>query len=104
MTWPWSALPHFEAHRAGTAFDDLRRGVEVVGVQILHLHLGDLAQLRAADGARGDLAGLRRALLDPRRLLEQERCGRGLGRERERTVRIDGDHRRDRSALLELLR
>src|SRR5437868_8411275 len=99
-----SALPHFEAHRAGTAFDDLRRGVEVVGVQVLHLHFGDLTQLRAADGARADLAGLARPLLDPRRLLQEEARRRGLGRETERTVGIDGDDRRDRRAALELLR
>src|SRR6185369_8071735 len=47
---------------------------------------------------------LARALLDPRRLFEEERGRRGLGDEAERAVRIDGDHRRDRSALLHLLR
>src|SRR6478672_11790948 len=31
------ALHHVEAHCAGAAFDDLRRRVDVVGVEILHL-------------------------------------------------------------------
>src|SRR3546814_4017326 len=44
-----SALRHFEAQRAGAAFDDLRRLFDVVGVQILHLDLGDLGELRARD-------------------------------------------------------
>src|SRR6476619_2824385 len=30
------ALHHFEAHRAGAAFDDLGRGLDVVGVEVLH--------------------------------------------------------------------
>ena len=61
-------------------------------------------QLRAADLPRAFLARLLRARLDPRRLLQQEGGGRGLGREGERTVGIDRDHGRDRRALLELLR
>ena len=44
-----------DPHRAGGAGDDLRRGVDVVGVQILHLLLRDLAQL-----VLGDLAHLGR--------------------------------------------
>src|SRR3546814_4212606 len=44
-----SALHHFEAHRAGGAFDRLRRRLDVVGVQILHLQFGDLAQLRSEE-------------------------------------------------------
>ena len=36
-------LTHLHAHRARGAGDDLRRGVDVVGVQVLHLLLGDLA-------------------------------------------------------------
>src|SRR5213076_1478711 len=36
-----SALHHFEAHRAGRAFDDAGRRLEIVRVQILHLGLRD---------------------------------------------------------------
>src|SRR5207237_10156337 len=43
-------------------------------------------------------------LLDRRWLLEQEARRRGLCREGEATVRINSDHRRDRSALFDLLR
>src|ERR1051325_9776106 len=83
-----SALRHFEAHRAGGAFDDLGRSLDVVGVQVLHLDLGDFAQLRALDLAGNLLARLLRARLQVDRLLDQVRRRRRLGLERERTVRI----------------
>src|SRR3569623_33758 len=96
------ALHHFEAHRAGGAFDDAGRRVDVVGVQVLHLGLGDRGQRRALDLARDDLARLLRARFEVRRLLDQEARRRRLGLERERTVGIDGDHGRDRRALFEV--
>src|SRR3954454_4156093 len=99
-----SALHNLEAHRAGRAFDDLRRRVEVVRVEVLHLDVRDLAQLRALDRALASLVRLGRTRLDLRRLLEKEGRRRRLGGEGEAAVRIDGDDRRDRGALLELLR
>src|SRR5688572_19230544 len=98
------ALHDMEAHRASGAFDDLRRRLEVVGVEVLHLRRRDLGQLRALDSARGDLAGLLRARLELGRLLEEEARRRGLGGEGEAAIGIDGDHRRDRRALFQLLR
>ena len=38
---------HFEAHAAGAAGDDAHRRIHVVGVQVGHLGLGDLLELRA---------------------------------------------------------
>src|SRR4030095_12057953 len=95
------ALHNLEAHRASGAFDDLRRRLDVVGVEVLHLDLCNLRKLRALDGARADLARLLRPRLEVRRLLQEEARRRRLRREGEAAVRIDGDHRRDRSALLE---
>jgi GNAT superfamily N-acetyltransferase len=69
------------------------------------IFFGDLAQLRAADGARLKPCPARlRARLQLGRLLQQEARRRRLGGEGEAAVGIDGDHRRDRRALLELLR
>ena len=41
-------LHHLEAHRAGRALDHLHRRLDVDGVEVLHLLLGDLAHLRRA--------------------------------------------------------
>ena len=73
----------------------LRGGVEVVGVQVGHLALGDLAAL--VGGQAADLLAVRlaRALLDPERLADQHRGGRGLGDEVERAVLVDRDLDRD---------
>ena len=80
-----------DAHRAGGALDDARRGLEVDGVEVGHLDLGDLADLGAGDRADRLAAGGRRALLDARRLAQQVRGGRGLEDEREAAVLEDGD-------------
>ena len=62
---------HVHAHRAGGARDDLRRSVQVACVQVRHLRLGDLADLVA--GQPADLLGsARRALLEPKRFLDQD--------------------------------
>jgi hypothetical protein len=50
-------LPHLHAHRAGCPGDDLGRRINIVGVQILHLALRDLAQLILAN--RTDLLPVR---------------------------------------------
>src|SRR3954451_22266161 len=82
-----------DAHRARGARDDLLGGLDVVGVEIGHLLLRDLAQLLLADGA--DLGRLRRAgtLLDTRRLDQQLRRRRGLQDELERAVFVHADLR-----------
>src|SRR5437588_1596333 len=82
-----------DAHRPGGAGDDLLGLLDVVGVQIGHLLLGDLAQLRLAD--RTDLVLLRYAgaLLHTGGLDEQARRGRRLEHERERAVLVHADLR-----------
>src|SRR3954464_15688147 len=80
-----------DAHRPRGAGDDLLGGVQVVGVEVGHLALRDLANLRAADV--GDLVGVRLAgaLLPPRGLQDQPGGGGRLSDERERAVLVDGD-------------
>src|SRR3712207_9415378 len=53
-----------DAHRPGGAGDDLLGLVEVVGVEVGHLGLRDLADLVARDGGDLGLVRLARALLD----------------------------------------
>ena len=57
-------LRDLDAHAAGRALDDLHRGVDVVGVEVGHLGLGDRADLVARDGADLVAVGLARALVD----------------------------------------
>ena len=52
-------LGDVDAHRPRGAGDDLLGGIEVVGVEVGHLLLGDLAHLRA--GERADLLLVRDA-------------------------------------------
>src|SRR5262249_6378800 len=47
----WCSLLDGDAHRPGRALDLLLGGVEVVGVQVGHLGLGDLFDLGGGDGA-----------------------------------------------------
>src|SRR3954447_19542439 len=80
--WGCSALDG-DAHRARGALDDLHGVVEVVGVEVDELALGDLADVVA-----GEAAGLvpvrhARALREPRGLLDQLSGRRRLGDERE---------------------
>src|SRR5690606_37224951 len=67
-----------DAHRAGGTADLLLGGLEVVGVEVGHLDLGDLFDLIL--GERGDrrLAGRARGLVDAERLADQHRRGRRL--------------------------
>src|SRR3954470_9910176 len=97
-----SLLGHLHAHRAGGARDDLGRLVDVVGIQVGHLLLGDLAHLGLAD--RADLVAVRlaRALLEPDRLLDQDGRRRGLRDEGEGAVLEDRDLHRDDRAVLAL--
>ena len=53
-----------DAHAASRAADLLLGGVEVVGVEVGHLDLGDLGDLRLGDPADLGLARLARGLLE----------------------------------------
>ena len=48
----WPLLPDLDAHRAGGAFHHAHGGLDGVAVQILHLLLGDLADLRLGHACR----------------------------------------------------
>src|SRR5262249_14005907 len=98
----WGRSDDADAHRAGGAGDLLLGRLDVVGVEVGHLDLGDLFDLGVGDG--GDLrsADRRRALLDLGRFLEQHRGRRGLQDERERAVLVDRDLDRDDRAPLVL--
>jgi hypothetical protein len=89
-----------DAHRAGGAGDDLHRAVDVVGVEVLHLGLGDLADLVPGQLADLDLVRLAGALLDAGGLLDQLGGRRRLGDEGERAVLVDRDLDRDDVAAL----
>src|SRR5438046_10714025 len=89
-----------DAHRARGAADDLLRRVDVVGVEVGHLALRDLAYLVARHRRDLGLVRLAGALLDAGRLEQQSRRGRRLGDERERTVLEHRDlDRHDHPAL-----
>jgi hypothetical protein len=49
LPWATRSPIDVDAHRARGAGDDLRGGVEVVGVEVGHLALGDLADLVRGD-------------------------------------------------------
>src|SRR5260221_1652134 len=87
---PWR-LGNFGPNRALSALDLLHRRVDVVGVEVLLLELGDLDQLLA--GHLTDLLPVRlgRALLDPGGLLQEVHRRRGLEDEGEAAVLVVGD-------------
>src|SRR5690606_4331265 len=99
------ALPlHLDTHRPGRARDDQHRRIDVVGVEVLHLGLGDLAQLGDRHRTGDVLARSLAARLQLRGLLQQVR-GRGrLDLHREGLVGEIGDDDRGRDADLHLLR
>jgi hypothetical protein len=101
---PWLSALHLQAHRTGGAGDHRHRGVDVVGVEILHLLLGDLADLRLVIVPADSLPGSLEPDFRSCRLLEQVGHRRQPGLEGEALVRVDGDHDRSRSALLLSLR
>src|SRR5690606_12559159 len=88
---PMSSALHRDAHGTSGAGDDLRRRLDVVRVQIRHLGLRDLADLRLGDLA--DLVGVRDggALLEASGLLDELSGRRGLRDEGERAVLVDRD-------------
>src|SRR3954468_21092029 len=102
---PWAIadlLFDVDAHRAGGAGDDLRGGVDVVGVEVGHLPFGDFADLVRRGGA--DLVNVRltRALRNFDRFLDQDGGGRRLRDEGEGAVLVDRDFDRDDRAALAL--
>src|SRR3954452_17067659 len=91
-----------DAHLAGGAGDDALGSVEVVGVEVGHLGLGDLADLRPGDRRHLDALRGGGALLHTGGLEDQTGGGRGLGHEREGAVLIDRDLDRHDLATLRL--
>src|SRR5215203_6266723 len=79
------------AHRAGGPLDDLHCRLDVVGVQIRELSVGDFPHLIPGDLADLVPLGDSRALGHAGCLLDQLRGRRRLGDERERAVLVDGD-------------
>src|SRR5258708_35239867 len=71
------SLADGDAHRASGAGDDLFGGFDAVGVQVLHLLLGDVAQLLWGDAANLRLVRCTGTLVYARGLLDQVRGGCG---------------------------
>src|SRR5215469_15871935 len=99
--WVLLALD-LDAHRPGGAGDDLLGGLDVVGVEVRQLRLGDAAKLRRRDRADLRLVRLAGPLVDARGLLDQLRRRRRLRDEREGAVLEDRDLDRDDVAPLAL--
>src|SRR5256714_12378202 len=89
-------------HRSRGTGDNLRGSVEVVGVQVRHLGLGDLTHLGTRDRRDLDLVWLTAALLDRSRLEDQLRRRRRLRDEVEGAVFVNADLDRDDVAALRL--
>ena len=89
-----------EAHRASGAAHLLLGGLEVVGVQVGHLDLGDFFDVGLGHLAGSGLAGRLRALGQTGLLTQQHRGGRRLQDEGERAIFEDGDLDRDDRADL----
>src|SRR3546814_9216075 len=84
-------LLDLDAHAAGSAGDLELGGVEVVGVQVGHLDLGDLLDLGGGDRTGHGAAGLVGALLEAGGLPDEDRRGRRLeddGRSEEHTSEL----------------
>src|SRR5690606_21602221 len=71
-------LLDLDAHGAGGAGDLELGGLEVVGVEVGHLDLGDLGDLGVGDRADHLATRVVGRLLDAGRLPDQDRGGRGL--------------------------
>src|SRR5215213_8704171 len=93
-----------DAHRARGTGDDLRGGLDVVRVEVLHLGLRDLADLVLRELGDLGLVRLAGALGHAGGLLDQLGGRRRLGDERERAVLEHGDLDRDHVAALGLRR
>lgn len=82
-----------QAHAFGCASDDLGSGLDIVGIEIRHLVLGDLAELRLRDAADLGLVGLFGALADAELFLDQVAGGWQLVAEVKGAIVIDRDMR-----------
>ena len=80
-----------DAHGASGAGDDLLGGLDVVGVEVRHLDLGDLGELLLGELADLVALGHARAALDAELLEDELGRRRGLGDEVEGLVLVDGD-------------
>src|SRR5665647_797545 len=89
-----------DAHGPSRAGDDLGRLLDVVGVEVFHLRLGDLANLVGREMGDLCLVRLARALGHAGSLLDQLGGRRRLRDEGERPVLIDRDLHGDYVATL----
>src|SRR5687768_11362515 len=94
--------PDLDTHRPGGTGHLGHGAVEVDGIEVGHLRLGDLLELSLGDRAHLRAPRVGRALLEAGGLTEQDRCRRGLGDERERPVLVDRDLGRHHHAPLGL--
>ncbi|EAR24738.1 hypothetical protein A20C1_11686 [marine actinobacterium PHSC20C1] len=101
MPWnSWTLCLHRDSHRTSSARDDLHCAVDVVGVEVSHLLLGDRTNLVFSELCNLDGVRRARSLGNSSSLLD-ELCGRrGLEDERERTVLVHGDLNRDNVSTL----
>src|ERR1700722_999126 len=93
-----------DAHRPGGAGDDLGRSVDVIGVEVGLLGLGDLANLIPGDLGDLRLVRLGRALAHACGLEQKLGGGRRLERKGEAAVLVDRDLHRDDVATLTFCR
>ena len=82
---------HADAHRPGRAGNLTLGRLEIVGIEVGHLDLGDLPELSVGDRAHGFLAWRRGAFLGAGCLSQQHGGRRRLEDERERSVLEDRD-------------
>src|SRR5450631_2047718 len=100
----WLRSAGGNAHRASRSGDDLGRLVDVVGVEVFHLHRGYLTDLLSRQVADLGLVRFARALGHARSLLDQLGRRGGLGDEGEGAVLVDRDLHGDDVATLGLRR
>ena len=91
-----------DAHGASGTGDDLLSGLDVVGIEIGHLDLGDLGELLLSELANLIALGNGGTALELELLLDQVSRRRGLGDEGERTILVDGNLNGDDVAHLVL--
>ena len=80
-----------DAHGTSGAGDDLLGALDVVGVEVRHLNLGDLGELLLRELANLVALGNAGATLEAELLLDELSGGRRLADEREGAVLVDGD-------------
>lgn len=85
-----------DAHIAGGAGDDSHGSFDIIGIQIGHLGLGDLPELRLGNLADLLLVGDTGTLGDADRLADEVGCRRSLGNEGEAAILIHRHNGRNR--------